>query len=118
MNTLIWIIQGVLAVFFLIPGTMKLIIPKQKMIDMKKLKPGGAVLPVRMLGFVELLGAIGIIVPFLTGIFPILTPIAAVGFGLVMVGAFIEHYHKEEYKILPLLIFVFFLSLLVAWYRF
>lgn len=118
MNTTIWIIQGVLAAFFLMPAVMKLISSKQKIIDTKALKPDGMILPIRILGFVELLGVIGIIIPYLTGILPILTPLSAIGFSVVMVGAFVAHFKKKEYKILPLLVLAFILSLVVAYYRF
>jgi DoxX-like family len=113
MNTAIWIMQGVLAAYFLMPAVMKLTTSKQKLIDKKE-----PVLQIRILGFLELLGVIGIIIPYLTGILPILTPLAAIGFIVVMVGAFVVHYKKKEYKILPLLVLAFILSLVVAYYRF
>jgi NhaP-type Na+/H+ or K+/H+ antiporter len=113
MNTAIWIIQGVLAALFLMHAIMVLISSKQKPDDKKP-----SVLQMRIIAFLELLGVIGIIIPYLTGILPILTPFAAIGFSVVMVGAFVVHYKKMEYKILPLLVLLFVLSLVVAYYRF
>lgn len=118
MNTVIWIIQGALALFFLMPAFMKLTSSKQKLIEKKQIAPDGLVIPVRTIGFLELLGAIGIIVPWLTGIYPILTPLAAMGFAAVMIGAFVVHFNKKEYKTFPLLTIVFILSVIVAVCRF
>lgn len=118
MNTAIWIIQGLLAAFFLMPAYKKLSTPKQKLIEMKQIKPGESTARVRLLGFAELLGVIGIIVPYLTGILPILTPLAATGFGIVMVGAIVVHYKVNDYKVLPLLGLALVLSGVVAFYRF
>ena len=110
MNTALSIIQGLLAAFFLMPAYKKLSTPKEKLIEMKQIKPGESTFRVRLLGLAELLGAIGIIVPYLTGILPILTSLAATGFGIVMVGAIIVHYRMNDFKVLPLLGLVFILS--------
>ncbi|MBA4057063.1 MAG: DoxX family protein [Marivirga sp.] len=118
MNTAIWIIQGILAAFFLMPAKMKLISSKQKLIDKKQIEPDGKILPIRIIGLAELLGVFGIIIPYLTGILPILTPLAAIGFSMVMVGAVVVHLKKKEFKVLPLLAVIFILSSMVAFYRF
>lgn len=118
MNIIIWIIQGLIAAFFLVPGFRKTFFSKEKLIAMHPLEPGQSMMQVRLIGSLELLGVIGIIVPLLTGIMPILTPIAATGLGLTMAGAFLFHLKRKEYKKLPVLAFVFLLSLIVAWYRF
>lgn len=52
----------------------------------------------------ELFDSIGIIVPQITGIAKILTPIAAIGFALIMSGAFSIHLKKKKYKTVPLLL--------------
>lgn len=118
MNTFVWIVQIALAVFFLMPGFTKLLTPRLKLMEKGMVKPDGPVLPIRLLGLVEVLGSIGIILPLWLGILPILTPLAAVGFCIVMVGAIPVHLAKKEYKIQPLLLLIFALSALVAWYRF
>lgn len=115
---LIWVFQILLALWFILPGYMKLTIPKEKMIENKQLPPDGNPIPIRVLGFLELLGVIGIVVPRLTGTLTILTPITAVCFGIVMVGAFVVHVNKHEYKVLPLIGLAFVLSVIVAWFRF
>ena len=118
MNTTIWIIQGILAAFFLMAGLMKLTSSKEKLISQKQLQPGDSSIPVRILGIMELLGTIGIIVPFYSKIIPMLTSVSAIGFCIVMTGAFFVHFKKKEYKVLPLLVIVFIASLIVAIYRF
>ena len=58
---------------------------------------------VRFVGVAELLGAIGIVLPMLTGILPWLTPLAAIGLTLIQGFAiFTKHLPKKEFKILPL----------------
>lgn len=118
MNTVIWTLQGILAIWFLVPALMKLTLSKEKMIEKKQISPDGNPFPVRILGFLELLGVAGIILPALTGILPVLTPVTAVCFGLVMAAAFFVHLQKKELKVLPMIAIAFMLSLIVAWYRF
>jgi uncharacterized membrane protein YphA (DoxX/SURF4 family) len=118
MNTTIWIIQGILAAFFLMPAFMKLTLSKKKLISKKQLQPGNSPIPVRILGLMELLGAIGIIIPLYTNTIPLLTPLAAVGFCIVMIGAFFVHFKRKEYKVFPVLVIAFIAALIVAIYRF
>ena len=118
MNTAVWIIQGVLAAFFLMPAFVKLTSSKEALIKKGMVKEGESDMPSRVIGFLELLGSIGIIVPWLTGILPILTPLAATGFGIIMLGAFVVHYRKQDYKAFPLLTTLLVLSAVVAYYRF
>jgi uncharacterized membrane protein YphA (DoxX/SURF4 family) len=118
MNTVAWVIQGLLAAFFVMPAFTKLTSSQEKLIEKKMLEPAASHLPVRGIGILELLGVLGMILPQLTAIMPMLTPIAAVGFALIMLGAFIIHFKRKEYKILPLLVVVFALSLTVAYIRF
>jgi uncharacterized membrane protein YphA (DoxX/SURF4 family) len=85
MNVALWIIQVLLAIIFLFAGGMKLIMPIEEMIKQMPLP-----LPawfVRFTGVVEVLGAIGLILPWLLGIRPGLTPLAAAGLVIVMIGA-------------------------------
>ncbi|MEI9958945.1 MAG: DoxX family protein [Ferruginibacter sp.] len=118
MNTALWIIQSLLAAFFLMAGFGKLSSSKQQHIDDGHIKPGASLLPIWILGILELLGSIGIIVPWLTGIVPALTPITAVCFCIVMVAALVVHIQKQQYKFLPLPLVVIALAAVVAYYRF
>ena len=106
-----------LSIFYL-PGYGKIAGNKEKHIADGHLKPGSSIIPIRILGVLELLGCIGIIVPWLSGIGPIMTPVAAAAFCLIMLAGMVVHVRKKEYKMLPMLIIVFILSAIVAYFRF
>lgn len=118
MNTFLWVLQGLLAAVFIVPGATKTFISKAGLVEKKAIAAGESAVPYRFLGITEVLGVIGIILPWLLGVYPVLTPLAAVGFAIVMVGAFVVHYIKKEYKILPALVAIFFIAVTVAWFRF
>ena len=82
-NVLLWIVQGLLAFLFLFAGGMKLVLPPEAMV-------GPVALPLaflRFIGVVEVLGAIGLILPGLLRIRVDLTPLAAAGLVIIMIGA-------------------------------
>jgi uncharacterized membrane protein YphA (DoxX/SURF4 family) len=79
----LWIVQGLLAALFLFAGGMKLVLPIEEMTKQMAL-PG---LFLRFIGVVEVLGAIGLILPGLLRIRPGLTPLAAAGLVIIMIGA-------------------------------
>ena len=85
MNYALWIIQWLLALLFLFAGGMKLVLPIEEMTKQMPLPLPGLFL--RFTGVVEVLGAIGLILPWLLRIRPGLTPLAAVGLAIVMIGA-------------------------------
>jgi uncharacterized membrane protein YphA (DoxX/SURF4 family) len=88
MNILLWIIQILLALLFLFAGITKLVIPAETL--MASAPPGSTQFPVwflKFIGVVETLGGLGL---FLPGIFrrrQELTPLAAAGLVIVMIGA-------------------------------
>ncbi len=118
MNTVAWILQGVLAAFFIMPGIGKITGSREKHISDGHIKPDGNLLLIRILGVLELLGCLGIIVPWLTGIAPILTPITAVGYSVIMIAGIVNHTIKKEFKMLPMLATVLAVASIVAYYRF
>jgi len=83
MNYVLWIVQGLLALLFLFTGGMKLVLPIEELTKQMPL-PG---LFVRFIGVAEVLGAIGLILPGLLRIRPGLTPLAAAGLVILMIGA-------------------------------
>jgi hypothetical protein len=83
-NTFLWVLQSLLALLFLFAGTTKFVM------DPAQLAPPESPLSltfIRFIGVCECLGAIGLIVPQLTRIRPILTPLAAAGLLVIMIGA-------------------------------
>lgn len=88
MNILLWIIQVLLALTFLMAGGMKLVIPFDKLMAMGP--PNQLILPVMFLKFIgvcEVLGALGLILPGLFRRQQYLTPLAATGLLIIMIGA-------------------------------
>ena len=83
MNKALWIVQVVLACIFLLSGGMKLVLPLEKLAGPVSM-PG---LFLRFIGVCEVLGAIGLILPGLLRIRPGLTPLAATGLVIIMIGA-------------------------------
>ncbi|MGE8431516.1 DoxX family protein [Chryseobacterium joostei] len=118
MNTILWIIQGLLSLFFIMPGFGKITGSKEKHVADGHLKSESSIIPIRILGVLEWLGCIGIIIPWLIDFAPILTTMAATGFCLIMIAGMVVHTKKQEYKMLPMLIVVFILSATVAYFRF
>ena len=99
MHIALWIIQGLLAFAFFAAGMMKVVTPKpvlvEKLGDWVKNVPGEGL---KVIGILEILGAIGVILPMALAILPILTPIAAIGLALTMVGAIMLHVNRKEYS--------------------
>ncbi len=88
MTYVLWIIQVLLALLFLFAGGMKLVIPPDVLASMGS--PNQIPLPgwfVRFIGVAEVLGALGLILPGLLRIKPWLTPLAAAGLVVIMIGA-------------------------------
>ena len=83
MNVVLWIIQVLLALLFLFGGVVKLILPVEEMAKQMAL-PGSFL---RFLGVVEVLGGLGLILPGLFRIKTWLTPLAAAGLVIIMIGA-------------------------------
>ncbi len=118
MNTVIWIVQGILAAVFLAAGLMKLTQPrealKEKTPYVEDLTDG----QVKAIGTVEVLGAIGVVLPAALKVAPILTPIAACGLALTMVVAAVTLKRRGETSHVPLNVFIFALAVFVAIERF
>jgi len=83
MSRALWIVQGLLAALFLFAGVMKLVLPLDQMTGTIPL-PGAFL---RFIGVVEVLGAVGLILPSLLRVRPGLTPLAAGGLVIIMIGA-------------------------------
>ena len=82
-NTVLWIVQVLLAALFLFAGSMKLVLPIEAMAG--PIGVPGAFL--RFIGVAEVLGGVGLVLPWLLKIRPMLTPLAAGGLVVIMIGA-------------------------------
>jgi hypothetical protein len=83
-NRVLWSLQALLAALFLFAGGVKLILPLDAMTRQMPMLSGGFL---RFVGACEVLGAIGLILPMLLRIRPVLTPLAAIGLLIIMIGA-------------------------------
>lgn len=114
-----WIVAGLLALGNLAVGVMKIVRPPAKLAAMGMAWAGDfPAWSVKVIGILEVLGAIGLILPPLTGIAPILAPIAGIGLALVQLGAIITHATRHEAKAIPGNIVLLALSVAAAWLGF
>jgi uncharacterized membrane protein len=113
----LWIVSGLLAVAYIFAGATKALRPKEKLTNLPWTKEYSAG-TVKFIGVAEFLGGVGLILPWLTGIAPVLTPIAASGLVLVQLLAIIHHLRHNEAKVLPMNIVLLLAALFVAVFRF
>jgi uncharacterized membrane protein YphA (DoxX/SURF4 family) len=114
----LWVAQGLLAVAFLGAGATKLSQPKEKLAKNMAWVEDFSQPAVRLIGTLEVLGAIGLVVPALTGLLPWLTPLAALGLVLTMVGAALTHRRRKEYGNIAANAVLLVLAAFVAYGRF
>jgi uncharacterized membrane protein YphA (DoxX/SURF4 family) len=119
MNIALWIIAGLLAVVFLASGAMKLTQPKRKLAAsgfgwVEDFSAG----TVKAIGTLEVLAAVGLILPAALDIAPVLVPLAAVGLVLLMLGASITHLRRHEAQAIVVTLPLLALAAVVAWGRF
>jgi hypothetical protein len=119
-NIALWIVQALLALVYLAAGGLKIVRPREQLVAsgnfewMKDSSDAG----VKAVGLVEILGALGVILPWLTGIASILTPIAAIGLATVQIGALRVHLVRKERQPLPVNLLLLLLAAFVAVGRF
>ena len=120
MNTVLWIVAGTLAVAYLAGGTGKLIVPRAKLAAfpdagwVEDFSAGS----VKAVGALEVLAAVGLILPAALGIAPLLVPLAAVGLVLIMVGAALTRWRRRELLVMVGDLGYLALAAFVAWGRF
>ena len=93
----VWVVSGLLAVVFLFAGLFKLFASTA---DLEASAQGVPVILLRIAGTAEVLGAIGLILPAATRVLPFLTPLAAAGLTVVMIGATITNLIIGEYALM------------------
>jgi len=118
MNIALWVIQVILALAFAMSGIAKLSQPKEKLAEQMPWVNDFSQNTVRIIGALELLAAIGLILPAVTGILTFLTPLAALGLVLVMLGAIVTHLGRNEYPMVGVNVVLLILALIVVYGRF
>ena len=118
MNGILWIVQILLGLLFVITGITKLIEPLEKMAERWVWVSDFPLPAIRAIGIIETLGAIGIVAPALTGILPWLTPIAACGLLALMLGALATNFRHKLYPQIGLSLVLIAQAAFVAYGRF
>jgi uncharacterized membrane protein YphA (DoxX/SURF4 family) len=119
MSLALWIIAGLLAVAFLASGAMKLTQPKAKLAArgfgwVEDFSAG----TVKAIGTLEVLAAVGLLLPAALDIAPVLVPLAAVGLLLLMLGAAITHLCRHEAQAMVVSLVLLAVAAVVVWGRF
>lgn len=119
MNIALWVVAGLLAAAFLAAGLMKITGKREQMVERMAWVGDYSDSQVKLIGAVEVAGALGLILPAVTNIAPILVPIAASGLVIVMVLAAIMHLRRGDgaKAIVPNIV-IGLLAAFVAWGRF
>jgi uncharacterized membrane protein YphA (DoxX/SURF4 family) len=118
MNIFLWILQIALAGMFAMAGVMKSTQPKEKLLASMPWVEDFSANTVRFIGVMELLAAIGLILPAATGIATVLTPLAASGLVVMMVLAAITHIRRKEPQNAAVNAVLLVAAVVVAWGRF
>ena len=113
MNKALWCVQVLLAVVFLLAGGMKILTPAPDLAAQFTWVEHFSWAP-KVIGVLEVAGAVGLVGPAATGIMPVLTPAAALGLALTMAGASVLHIGLGEYANLVPPLVLLALALFVA----
>ena len=118
MNIYLWIAQGLLIGMFFMAGLAKAMQPKEKLKSNMPWVEDVSDRNVKLIGISQVLAAIGLILPQLTGILPWLTPLAAACLVLTMIGAMSLHYRRAEWLPMAINFVLLLLAAFVAYGRF
>ncbi len=119
MNTALWVVQVFLALAFLGSGSLKVVKTKAELVEAMAWVEDFSANTVRFIGVMEILGALGLVLPAVTGIAPVLTPLAATGLAILMLLAAATHVRRREavpFAVVNLALLA--LATFVAWGRF
>jgi hypothetical protein len=118
-NVVLWVVTGILVVAFLAAGLMKATQPREKLTTNMPWVEDYSDAQVKGIGAVEVLGALGLVLPAIGGIAPWLVPVAAAGLAITMVLAAIMHLRRGDgvASVVPSVVLLV-LAVFVAWGRF
>jgi uncharacterized membrane protein len=118
MNVLLWVVAGFLAFAFLLTGLLKLTRTREQLVGTGLGWAEDFSAPtVKLIGTLEVLAAIGLVLPAVTGIAVWLVPAAAIGLVLVMLGAIAVHARRKEPTLVVINAVLAFLAAFLAWGR-
>jgi uncharacterized membrane protein YphA (DoxX/SURF4 family) len=124
-NTLLWIVAGLLAAAFLFSGGLKVILSKDKLratgrilqMDAAAWTEDFSAGSIKAIGVLEVLAAIGLVLPPVLRIAPVLAPLAALGLVLLMIGAVFTHIRRKEARAVVATLAYLTLAAVVVWGR-
>ncbi|MGW5685425.1 DoxX family protein [Nonomuraea sp. NPDC003754] len=117
MTIVFWVFQGLLAVLFLLAGGLKIFAPLEAISGIMPWVEDFSRPQVAGIGILEVFGAAGLVLPGVTRIAPVLTPVAAIGLVILMAGATITHLGRGEAHLVGGNIAVMVVAAIVAWGR-
>jgi uncharacterized membrane protein YphA (DoxX/SURF4 family) len=117
MNIVLWILHVLLALVFLFHGYLLVAAPPAQAAQMPYITaiPAGFR---RLIAVLEALGGLGLVLPAITHILPVLVPWAATGLVMLMIGAIVFHLPRRENQSIGLNVFLLVLAAVVAYGRF
>lgn len=118
MNVFLWILQALLAAAMLAAGGGKLVQPYEKTAESMAWARSFSAGQVKTIAALEVVAALGLILPAVTGIATVLTPLAAVGIALIMIGAVVTHGRRGEWPNAGFNIVLLAVAVVIAWGRF
>ncbi|MEU7039361.1 DoxX family protein [Streptomyces sp. NPDC046237] len=121
MNLALWIIAGLLAAAYLLGGAFKVITPKQKIAasgPSARWAEDFSAGTIKTIGALEVLAAVGLVLPAVLGTAPVLVPLAALGLVLMMAGATITRIRRHEITFMMVDLVYLVLAAFVVWGRF
>ncbi|MCY1721028.1 DoxX family protein [Prolixibacteraceae bacterium Z1-6] len=113
MNIALWILQILLAAFFLTMGSIKAVLPKDKLLKVFEWIDDFSREKIKTIGGFEIAGALGLFIPGVYSLPEIIIPLSAAGLAIIMVLAAITHYNRGEKSDLNLNIVLFILLAIV-----
>lgn len=118
MNVVLWIVASLLAAAFLFAGVGKLLRPKEQLAAQMAWVEDFSGGTIKFIGATEILAAVGLVVPPLVDVAPVLAPLAATGLVVLMAGAVVTHLRRHETPMIVINLVLLALAAFVAWGRF
>lgn len=103
MNLALWIVTGLLGTAYFLGGGGKLVLSKQKIVatgHSAAWAEDWSAGSIKAIGVLEVLGGVGLVLPAVLDIAPVLVPSAAVGLMIIMVGAAVVRFRRREFKLM------------------
>jgi len=118
LHVILWIAQVLLAAMFLMVGFSKVSQPIPVLASQTPIAGDLPEVLTRCIGIIEILGALGLILPSMLRVKPFLTPLAALGIAIIMLLAAITHLSRGEAEVIPMNFILGLVALFIAWGRY